>query len=86
MFKIIVLFQSNETEIYTQHIETASDQIWFDKKLGRMLDYWLDVFDIEPLDDELPNEMKIEYINCHIDELNQQDSGKRKFDVTVLEF
>ena len=85
MFKICLKFQSNETGIYTEHIETASDIEWKNKKLERMLDYWVEIFDID-LPDNLDCEMKLEFLQCHVNEMNSCDGGLRTFSVDVLEF
>lgn len=43
MFKIRVFFKSNEKGIYTEEIETASEEIWRDSKYDRALNKWFSI-------------------------------------------
>ena len=43
MFKITILFESNEKGIYTKEEETATDEMWLKAKKQRMIDRWFDI-------------------------------------------
>jgi hypothetical protein len=43
MYKITLLFQSNEQGIYTKEEETADNTNWRDMKYYRMIDRWLNI-------------------------------------------
>jgi hypothetical protein len=101
MFKITLLFESNEKGIYTKEEETATDKTWVEIKKQRMIKRWLTnlcpYIDLEKFYCSLPvismDKMDLEDIfkkyelllKCQLEFLNKNDNGCRKFDITVEE-
>jgi hypothetical protein len=49
-----------------------------------LLDHWAEIFDLD-LPDNLDWEMKLEYLQCHVNEMNLSDGGCRSFTVNVYD-
>jgi hypothetical protein len=97
MFKITLLFESNEKGIYTKEEETATNEFWVKTKKERMIKRWLKnlcpYIDIDTLmcslhikhQDQDDYELIIEIIKSQLEIFNKIDGGCRKFDITVEE-
>ena len=84
MFKITLLFESNEPGIYTKEEETATHEEWLKMKKTRMINRWIknlcpDV-DHEIIDTK-DYEYKLNFIKTYIETLNENDNGQRKFNI-----
>ena len=101
MFKITLLFESNEKGIYTKEEETASNEYWKDFKYHRMIDRWLNIICSHTDKDKFMSSIKfiknqelllseiydqlILVIKNHLNILNNIDNGERTFNIMVEE-
>ncbi len=85
---------------YTIEEESATDKVWAQLKLNRILHKWIQILcpfidwgnyyscwlSIQTEDDPIDEDtLAIEIINQHIEALNEYDNNNRSFDITVTE-
>jgi hypothetical protein len=91
MYKITLLFESNEKGIYSKEEETASDKNYMQMKIERMLKRW--VINLGPpipeviISDEIEdrNTLRLLLIKKYVKLLNNDDKGIRTFKLTTEE-
>ena len=94
MFKITILFESNEKGIYTKEEETATDEMWLKMKKERMIHKWLNnlcphltissfCYSLTLIND---NNMIYEYefklIQMYLEIINKIENRQRTFTIT----
>jgi hypothetical protein len=94
MFKITLLFESNEKGIYTKEEETATDEMWLKAKKERMIDRWFNIlcphFTISSVcysltliqEKNMIYEYKLKLIQMYLEMINKIDNGQRTFTIT----
>jgi hypothetical protein len=95
MFKITILFESNEKGIYTKEEETATDEMWLKAKKERMIDRWLNIlcphltissvcYSLTLIQEKnMIYEYKLKLIQMYLEMINKIDNGQRTF--TIIE-
>ena len=71
MYKITLLYESNEIGIYTKEEETSDSFDWTNKKVFRMLQKWIQI-------------LNVDITSLPILHLNNDDSSKYKNDIIKL--
>lgn len=86
MYRIEILFESYEKGVFTQHIETCEDEALLESKANRMLDYWIDVFnlDLEQDFDYFTYEMKYDYIKEYVEKEMVKDGKGIRFFIMLI--
>jgi hypothetical protein len=82
MFKITLLFESNEKGIYTKEEEIATNELWLKMKKERMIDRWLNILcphltigSFTPINENnMMYEYKLKLIQMHLDMMNKIDN------------
>jgi len=90
MFKITILFESNEKGIYTKEEETATNELWLQVKKKTMIDRWLNILcphltissftQINEIN--MMYEYKFKLIQMYLEIINKIDNGQRTFSIT----
>ena len=96
MFKITILFESNEKGIYTKEEETATDEMWLKIKKERMIHRWYNILcpHLTIINYASPSlkliheknmiyEYEFKLIQMYLEMINKIDNGQRTF--TIIE-
>ena len=92
MFKITILFESNEKGIYTKEEETATDEMWLKAKKERTIDRWFNIlcphltitcYSLKLIHEKnMIYEYKLKLMQIYLEMINKIDNGQRTFTIT----